>query len=110
MTSGVTTTSDTTTEPSATTPTDLDFLLGDVNEDGEVNVSDAQLALVEYVATMSGKTGSFTDRQVRAADVNGDGRVTVEDAQFILLYYVRNTLSKQTVTWEILLRKPVKEQ
>lgn len=82
-----------------------DYLTGDVDENGEVSVEDAQLALLEYVNAMTGLESSLTERQKRAGDVDGDHEVTVEDAQTILLYYVSNVLSGESVTWDELLGK-----
>ena len=77
-----------------------DVLTGDINDDGAVSVEDAQLTLIEYVSTMAGKAGSFSEKQKLAGDINGDNAVSVEDAQMILLYYVKNTLSGTSVTWD----------
>ena len=55
-----------------------DFLLGDVNLDGTVNISDAT-AIQKHLAnihTVSGKA-------LRAADFNGDGKVDISDATSI---------------------------
>ena len=96
---------ETTTMTSETKPTEPEYTLGDVNEDSEISVEDAQLVLIEYVSTMSGLDGSFTEKQQLAGDVNGDKQISVEDAQTILIYYVSNTLSGQSVTWDELLGK-----
>lgn len=80
-----------------------EILLGDVNNDGEIGVEDAQIALVAYVSTMSGKDHGLTEQQAHSADVNGDQSVTVEDAQMILLYYVKNTVSGSKTSWDDLL-------
>lgn len=80
-----------------------EILLGDVNDDGEIGVEDAQIALVAYVSTMSGKDHGLTEQQIHSADVNGDQSVTVEDAQMILLYYVKNTVSGSKTSWDDLL-------
>ncbi len=92
-----------TTVTSETTPTEPAYTRGDVNEDGEINVADAQLALNAYVKAMAGKESNLTEQQTLAADVNEDQEISVNDAQTILLYYVRNTLSGSTVTWDELL-------
>ena len=103
MTTG---TEQTTTVTTVTTaPSVSGIMLGDVNDDKEISVEDAQLVLIEYVSTMSGLDGSFTEKQNLAGDVNGDKAISVEDAQTILLYYVSNTLSGKNVTWDELLTK-----
>ena len=56
-----------------------EFVLGDVNEDGNVNAMDARLTL-----RYSAKMGTFTDKQLLAADVNKDGTVNAIDARKIL--------------------------
>ena len=81
-----------------------DFLLGDVNGNGEIAADDAQIALKAYVNMLAGKESGLTAAQQQAADIDGDGEVTATDAQIILKYYV-NTLAGKEVTWESLLPK-----
>lgn len=69
---------DGTTTP-VTMPTEPPFVSGDVNEDGEVNTTDARLVL----QTAVGKA-ELTQRAAKAADVNGDGEVNTTDARLIL--------------------------
>ena len=56
-----------------------DFLLGDVNEDGNITTIDARLAL-------QGASGNkvLTAKQIKLADTNNDGLLTVIDARTIL--------------------------
>ncbi len=54
-------------------------LKGDVNGDGEVSATDAQLILQSDVGLME-----FTDLQKLVADVNGDHEVSATDAQLVL--------------------------
>lgn len=56
------------------------FLNGDVNQDGEVTLADAQLALK---GALKIKT-DFTKEEMYAADVNSDGQLVLSDAQMIL--------------------------
>ncbi|MGN0489606.1 MAG: starch-binding protein [Ruminococcus sp.] len=63
------------TEPSETTPT---AELGDVNNDGLVNVSDATM-----IQRYSAQLISLTSAQKALADVNSDGLVNVSDATTI---------------------------
>lgn len=58
--------------------------LGDVNEDGEINVLDAILVM-DYTIGLQNLTGD----QLEAADVNRDGRVNVQDATMIMQYVLR---------------------
>ncbi len=54
-----------------------DFLLGDVNGDGEVAINDATL-IIDYL--MAGEV----DINLLAADINGDGEVSVTDATMLI--------------------------
>lgn len=55
---------------------------GDVNDDKEVTLEDAQ----EVLKTALGITGDLSAAQRAAADVDADGSITLEDAQLILKY------------------------
>ena len=77
-----------------------EYLRGDVNNDGEVSVEDAQITLNAYVEIMAGMESGLTWQQGKAADVDENNNVSVDDAQNILLYYVHNTLSGTPTTWE----------
>lgn len=99
-----------TTTTGETTPTEPTYVLGDVNEDEEISVEDAQLTLNAYVKTMAGKDNGLTEKQVKAADVNEDGIVSVDDAQSILMYYVKNSLSGKSTTWDELLGRKTQAQ
>lgn len=102
-----TTTIETTAETAVTTtaePAQAAFLRGDVDDNGTVDVTDAQLTLAAYARRIAGKPLGLTDPQFRAANVNLDEQLSVEDAQFILKYYARNTVAKNPTTWEELLQ------
>ena len=58
-----------------------DYMLGDVNGDGNISVLDATL-IQKYIAGLV----TFSDTQKAAADVNGDGSVSVLDATLIQKY------------------------
>ncbi|MBQ4260651.1 MAG: dockerin type I repeat-containing protein [Ruminococcus sp.] len=58
-----------------------EFLRGDVNGDGKIDVTDATLVQL-YAAEML----ELTDEQLKAADANSDGKVDVTDATYIQLY------------------------
>ena len=76
---------------------------GNLNDDGEISVEDAQLTLNAYASIVAGLDSGLTEAQKVAADVNGDNTVSVEDAQLILLYYVQNTVSGIPTTWDELI-------
>ena len=60
-----------------------EVLLGDVNEDGEVDSLDATLAYAIYNEAMT----DVTEAQQEAADVNKDGTVDSHDATLIYAFY-----------------------
>lgn len=59
-------------------PTEPEFLLGDVDGDGKVNIVDAT-EIQRYIADLT----DFTPAQRKAADYNGDGTINVTDATAI---------------------------
>lgn len=63
------------------------FLLGDVNNDGQINASDSSFVLSMYSQLSAGYKNEFTEAQMKAADVNGDGFVNASDSSSILNYY-----------------------
>ena len=72
-----------TTEP-VTEPVTEPILLGDVNLDGVVDITDAT-----YVQMASAELVTLTDRQRAAADMNGDGVIDVNDATYIQMQAAR---------------------
>ncbi|MGN0497751.1 MAG: starch-binding protein [Acutalibacteraceae bacterium] len=70
-----------TTNPTDPTGTTVTILLGDVNEDGKVNLSDAIT-----VQKASIGLASFTAKQVAEADVNSDGEINLSDAIMLQKY------------------------
>ena len=73
--------------------------IGDVNEDGSVDSSDASLVLAEYAKIQTGGAGEFTETQHKAADVNKDDVVDSSDASKILAYYAMVSTGKNP-TWD----------
>ncbi|MBR5364264.1 MAG: dockerin type I repeat-containing protein [Oscillospiraceae bacterium] len=85
--------------------------IGDVNMDGNVDVTDAQLALQEYTAIVVAKgTGTLTDQQRKLADVfphqywekvscSNETEALMPDAQTILLYYAEG-LADSNILYE----------
>ncbi len=61
--------------------------IGDVNNDGAIDSSDASDVLKEYAIKATGGSSSFTAAQRKAGDTNGDGSVDSSDASNILAYY-----------------------
>ena len=59
--------------------TDQDYTLGDVNNDGVIDVKDVVLTM-RYALDLA----VYTDREKKAADVNGDGVVDVMDVTLIM--------------------------
>ena len=57
--------------------------LGDVNDDGDVDSTDARLVLQYFVGS-----ADENDLDLRRADVNGDQQVNSTDARLILQYFV----------------------
>ena len=54
--------------------------MGDIDNNGKINASDARLAL-RIAAKLE---NNMTDNQLKAADVTKDGKVTASDARKIL--------------------------
>lgn len=99
-----------TTATSETTPTEPEFLRGDVNGDGKIGVDDAQTALIAYTEQFAGNPVNLTDIQRKAVDVNEDGKLNVDDAQNILIYYTETKVAGKVLTWEQLLGKQKQAQ
>ena len=59
-------------------PNDMPLLLGDVNGDGKVNITD--VALINAHAK---KTKLLTGDELARADINGDGRVNITDVALV---------------------------
>ena len=74
--------------------------LGNVNFDGVVDVSDAQIVLNYYVNRLADPKYYDSEHSIQwDADVDKNGEISVEDAQYILQYYVKNTLAHQKKAW-----------
>ena len=71
-----------TVKPTLTTITIEDYMTGDVDGDGTIDLADAVLVINYYV----GKT--VTTFNAKAADVDGDGVIDLADAVKIISYYV----------------------
>ncbi len=73
--------------------------IGDLNEDGNIDIADAALCLSAYANQAAGNGHGLTDRQFACADVDGDGAITVLDASDLLVYYA-NAAAGNTLSWE----------
>lgn len=81
-----------------------EFLRGDWNGNGKVDVSDAQDVLNAYTASLADMTAEVISAQKTACDINGDGQTDILDAQLILLYAVSQSVAETPVTWDNLLQ------
>lgn len=63
---------------------DYPYTLGDVNQDGKINVRDAT-EVQKYIVGLV----KFTDEQMLAADADGDGKIQISDATKIMKYITR---------------------
>ncbi len=63
-----------------------DGALGDVDDSGSVNASDAAKVLIAAANIGAGKASGLTADAEKSADVNGDGNINATDAALILQY------------------------
>lgn len=63
------------------------YSLGDLNDDGKIDSTDASSVLREYSLASTEKPTSFTDAQKKAGNVDGSGSVDATDASTLLRYY-----------------------
>ena len=75
---------------------DPEIILGDVNNDGNINAVDASTVLSYYAMISTNKDGGFDDAQKAAADVNHDSLINAVDASCILSYYAYTSTTKDT--------------
>ena len=69
-----------------------EYMLGDIDGDGEVTVADAQLVLDAYAQALVRNPIELTDEQVERSHVLGreeEGYLYITDAQAILMYSVK---------------------
>lgn len=60
--------------------------LGDVDGNGEYEINDAFLALMECSNVSAGSDPTFDEEKMACADVDGDGTIAINDAFLILSY------------------------
>ncbi|MCM1529469.1 MAG: hypothetical protein NC093_05670 [Alistipes sp.] len=61
--------------------------LGDINNDGKVDASDASTALVAYSRVSTGSDSGLDELQFAAGDTDLNGKIDASDAAMILVYY-----------------------
>lgn len=63
------------------------YCLGDVNEDGQIDSSDASAILEQYSFLSTGKNTTISENQVKAGKVTSDNVLDSSDASTVLGYY-----------------------
>ncbi len=63
------------------------YCLGDVNADGSIDASDANLILVQYAMLVTEQAPTISEEQMKACELNNDGTIDSSDASAILGYY-----------------------
>lgn len=71
---------------------------GDFDSNGVTDVTDAQLALKEYVESIAGKKTTANAMQKAVCDIDGDGKLSVTDVQYILMFYTQK-VAGMTPQW-----------
>lgn len=74
--------------------------LGDVNNSGIVEATDASSVLFYYSAVSVGDTVNFSEHQKLRADVDRNGIIDSSDASLIMSYYTTLSTSHNHVTWD----------
>lgn len=67
--------------------TDQTLSLGDVDNNGLIDSSDASIILTLYSMIATGQQHNLSEFQIKAADVNADNLIDSDDATLILSYY-----------------------
>ena len=66
---------------------DDSFILGDFNNDGEINAVDATEILQYYSDNSTGESFELSEEIRKSADIDGDGEILATDATWVLMYY-----------------------
>ncbi|MDE6775860.1 MAG: hypothetical protein K2J37_06175 [Ruminococcus sp.] len=82
----------------ASQPVD-EYTLGDIDNDGKIDASDASAVLVAYSRLSTGLTSGLDNHQSLAADVNFDKKIDSTDASKILSYYAVSSTGG-TPSWD----------
>lgn len=81
----------------------LESKLGDIDQDGTIDIDDATNALSIYARAAAGLSiESYTEQQRINADVNKDSIIDLSDANAILMYYAQNAVGLQPA-WDTIL-------
>jgi hypothetical protein len=89
-TTAVTTTTVTETPTETITTTDTTKMFGDLNDDKQINSSDAVIILKDFANQILGNTSSL-DPEI--ADINSDGKINSSDAVIILKYFANSIIN-----------------
>jgi len=73
---------------------EIDYLSGDVNNDGYIDATDASMVLIEYSLLSTGNKGTFNAKQRLCADKNHDGKTDASDSSMILIEYAERSTQK----------------
>lgn len=80
----------------------FEFKIGDIDQNGTIDISDATEALTIYERTAAGlSVENYTEQRINA-DVNKDSVIDLSDATAILMYYAQNAAGLQP-TWDTVL-------
>ena len=79
-------------------------MTGDLDGDGEVTATDAQIVLVAYTEALASGKQELTGDSFTAADVDLDGEITAADAQYILIYFVQKNVVGDPKDWDELIQ------
>ena len=63
------------------------YSLGDINNDGAVDATDASSVLAAYALESTGSSHGLNRQQIDAADINKDGSIDASDSSSILQFY-----------------------
>lgn len=72
------------------------YTLGDVDDDGNIDINDAALVLSEYAGIAAGLEPKFSKNELLAADINESGSADIDDAMKILEYYAKKAAGLET--------------
>lgn len=72
------------------------YTLGDVDDDGNIDINDAALVLSEYAGITAGLEPKFSKNELLAADINESGSADIDDAMKILEYYANKSAGLET--------------